>query len=67
MSIGQTKYLFELKKDETAKIALDQILTKEYYKKFQGNFKKIILVGINFSSKKRNIDEIKTISLKTLI
>ncbi len=60
LTIGQTKYLFELKKDETAKKALEQIRTKKYYQKFQNNFKKIILIGINFSSKKRNIDEIRS-------
>ncbi len=60
-TIGYTKYLFELKKDTTADDALNQIFEKRYYKKFQRNFEKIILVGINFSSQKRNIDGIKFI------
>ncbi len=60
LTIGQTKYLFEFKKDETADKALEQIFEKGYYKKFQRNFARIILIGINFSSKKRNIDGIKT-------
>ncbi len=58
-TIGNTKYIFELKKDATAEDALNQILEKQYYKKFQGNFEKITLVGINFNSQKRNIDGIK--------
>ena len=64
LTIGQTKYLFELKIDETAEKALKQIQEKGYYKKYQKGFKKIILIGINFSTKKRNIDGVKTIGSK---
>ena len=58
LTIGQIKYLFELKVDKTANEALKQIEYKEYYRKYQRDFKEIILIGINFSSKTRNIDEL---------
>jgi len=59
ISIGETKYLFELKVDKTADVALLQIKEKEYFRKFQRGFNKIILIGINFDSKKRNINGLK--------
>ncbi len=64
LTIGQTKYLFELKINGTPEKALKQIQEKEYHKKYQRDFKKILLIGINFSSQKRNIDGIKAINLK---
>jgi len=60
LSLGQTKYIFELKMDSPIEIAINQIHNKEYYRKFTGKFDKIILIGINFSSKNRNIVELKT-------
>jgi len=63
LTIGDTKYLFELKMDKTAEEALNQIKEKEYYRKFQRGFSKIILIGINFSSKKRNIQELKSLKI----
>jgi hypothetical protein len=62
-------YIFEFKVDETAQIALKQIKEKKYYEKYLNtpilkqvsslnmSLKKIHLVGINFSSKERNINE----------
>lgn len=62
-------YIFEFKVDETAQIALKQIQEKKYYEKYLNtpilkqvsslnmSLKKIHLVGINFSSKERNINE----------
>jgi len=63
LTIGDTKYLFELKINKSPEEALNQICEKEYYRKFQRDFKKIILIGVNFNSKKRNIDGIKTLTL----
>jgi len=63
LTIGEVKYLFELKIDKTAEEALIQIKEKEYYRKFEMNFKKIILIGINFNSQKRTIQGIKTLKI----
>jgi len=63
LTIGETKYLFEFKIDKTADDALNQIREKEYYRKFQRGFSKLVLVGINFNSNKRNIQEIKTMKI----
>lgn len=58
-TIGQTKYIFEIKIDSTPDSAINQINEKEYYNKFKDNFSSFILFGINFSTKKRNIDGLK--------
>jgi len=59
LTINETKFLFELKLDSSPEEALNKILEFNYYEKFEKNFDKIILIGVNFSSKKRNIDGIK--------
>lgn len=50
-------YIIEFKLDKTAKIAIDQIKEKKYFERYLDKSKKIILVGINFSSKDKNIDD----------
>lgn len=50
-------YIFEFKIDKSADIALTQIKTKDYAAKYITKGKKIIGVGINFSSKTKGIDE----------
>jgi hypothetical protein len=52
-------YCFEFKRDKTAVEALAQIDTKEYHLTLDGRGRKVFKVGVNFSSKKRNIDEWK--------
>ena len=49
-------YIIELKLDHTAKEALQQIQSKRYWLPYQRSNKKILLVGINFSTQTRNID-----------
>jgi hypothetical protein len=49
-------YLFEFKLDQDAQNALQQIEQKEYFKKFLQQDKDIFLVGINFSSSKKEVD-----------
>jgi hypothetical protein len=49
-------YLFEFKIDTPAEAALGQIEDKLYYQKYLGTDKEIILVGVEFDTKKRNID-----------
>ena len=64
LTIGDTKYLFELKLKESSDNAIKQIHEKKYYNKFIGKFNKIILIGITFSTKTRNIIKIKHENLK---
>lgn len=58
LTIGNKKYLFELKKDSTPADAIQQIKDKKYYRKFESKFKNVYLIGVNFSTKLRNIDGI---------
>ena len=50
-------YILEFKKDKTARDAISQIRANHYADKFLSKGKKIKLIGINFSSKDRNIDD----------
>jgi len=50
-------YVFEFKFDGSAQQALDQIHSKDYPLPFALNGQKVICVGMNISSKTRNIDE----------
>lgn len=49
-------YIIELKRDESAEVALKQIEEKGYDKPFLASGKKIIKLGINFSSETKTID-----------
>ena len=49
-------YIIELKRDKSPEIALQQIEEKGYDKPFLASGKKIIKLGINFSSETRTID-----------
>ena len=48
-------YIFEFKLDKTEKIALDQIMKKEYYKAYEHASKQIVLVGANIDSETRRL------------
>ncbi len=48
-------FIFEFKLDKDAKIALDQIKEKEYYKKYENRGKNIFLIGVNFDKTKGQI------------
>lgn len=52
-------YIIELKRDQNPEIALRQIAEKGYDKPFLASGKKIVKLGINFSSQTRNIDSWK--------
>ena len=52
-------YIIELKLDESAEEALKQIKEKKYYEKYGMKGNTIHLLGINFSSKERNITDWK--------
>ncbi len=49
--------IFEFKLDKTAKVAIEQIKQKKYYEKFSDSNLPIYLVGINFNSQSRSVDD----------
>ncbi len=50
-------YVVEMKLDKTAQEALDQIERSDYAAKYRASGKRLTLLGINFSSKSREIDD----------
>ena len=50
-------YVFEFKFNKSAKAAIRQIREKGYADAYKGGKRPVTLIGINFSVKKRNIDE----------
>lgn len=50
-------YIFELKLDCSAREALEQIRDKGYAEPYEADPQKVILIGVNFSSEKRNVSE----------
>ncbi len=52
-------YIFEFKMDQDPQIALDQINEKDYSGRFKKDSRKIFKIGVNFSSKEKNIAEWK--------
>ena len=52
-----TVFIIEFKLDKSARDAISQIRANHYADKFLSKGKKIKLIGINFSSKDRNIDD----------
>ena len=53
-------YIFEFKLNRSSAEALKQIHDKEYYQKYLGSGREIILIGAKFSTKKHNIADWKT-------
>jgi len=52
-------YIIEFKANQDAEKALQQIKDKNYTDRFKIKDKKIVLIGINFDTEKRNIKDIK--------
>lgn len=50
-------YILEYKLDKSAQVALDQIKLKKYYQSYWEKGKKVIGVGVNFSSASKNIED----------
>ena len=50
----QPLILIEFKYDDSAEEAIKQINEKEYFKRYAGQYRNIILVGINFSTKTKD-------------
>lgn len=57
--IPETVCIFELKLDKTAEIALTQAERKKYRERFSKSNKNTLVIGVNFSSKSRNIGDWK--------
>ena len=66
LKTSQAIYIFELKYNQSAKTAIQQIVAKDYTKLFAGDKRVIIKVGINFSEDRRSIEgwEVKMESLQ---
>ncbi len=59
-AIVETKdyiYVFEFKRDKTAKEALEQIEEKGYVKPYAADPRTVFKIGVNFDSKERNLTE----------
>lgn len=50
-------YIFEFKRDSSAKEALEQIEAKEYAASYSADKRKLFKIGVNFSTKERNLTE----------
>jgi len=50
-------YIFEFKLFDTASMAMEQIEDKKYYEKYLLNKKQIVLVGVGFDKKTKNIKD----------
>ena len=48
-------YVFEFKRDGSTKEALAQIEAQGYAKPYEADTRKLFKIGVNFSSKERNI------------
>ena len=54
-------YIIEVKRDSTAKKAIEQIQAKEYTDRFRPSGKPITLIGIAFSTKRRAVSGVKIV------
>ena len=54
-------YIFEFKRDKSADEALRQIEEKQYAAPFASDKRKLFKIGVNFSSRKKNITEWKVV------
>ncbi len=57
MRIGNRIYIFEFKLDKTAEDAMHQIYERGYFKRYMGQGFEIYLVGINFSSELKEVQQ----------
>jgi len=59
ISFKDKVYIFEFKCNQTAQVALDQIEDKGYADRYKASGRSVILIGVNFSTESRNLDEWK--------
>ena len=57
MKTGKTIYLFELKLNKSAEVAMQQIALKDYAAKYALSGLPVVKVGINFDEERRTISE----------
>ena len=57
MNAGQKLYLFELKLNKSAEVAMQQINLKDYASKFALSGLPVVKVGINFDAERRTISD----------
>ena len=62
-SVGDWRFLFEFKLDGSPEIALDQIMAKEYFRKFLGSGKRLMVVGANFDFETRRLADWKSMEI----
>jgi len=60
-------YIVELKCNQTAAKAIAQILERKYYERFRSDSRPIFLVGINFNTDQRAIDDCKWGTLESFL
>ena len=65
MKTDHITYVVECKLDSKADLALEQIKAKKYFEPFTCGDQSIVLLGINFSTKTRNITEWKFPNLRS--
>jgi hypothetical protein len=58
-SYGEWTYVFEFKLNQSAEIALDQIMRKEYFRKYSHSGKRVVVIGANLDSETRQISDWK--------
>ena len=63
VSFPELVYIIEFKCNQSAETAIRQIQEQGYAEKYQRSGKKVILLGINFSSETRNVTEWQVSSL----
>ena len=56
IEMQKTTYVAEIKLDSDPSIAIEQIEKKKYHEQYLQREKEVAIVGVNFSSKSRNID-----------
>ncbi len=61
MEFPDKVYIIEFKCNKSAETGIKQIRKKQYDLQFRQSGKKIILMGINFDTEKRNVTEWKAI------
>lgn len=59
LEVPKTTYILELKLNDSAEKALQQIHEKEYFKPYTHKGKQIVIIGANFSSELRNVSDWK--------
>lgn len=60
---GDWIYLFEFKLNQSAEVAFDQIMRKEYFHKYLHTGKRTVIIGADIDSEKRQITDWKSLEI----